>query len=146
MVLFVIILAVGTPFHRYRKPIAIGSPFTRLFRVIVVAGMAVGMNHFEGVEIIHEADLYEGDTTESDISGARKIAHTISTNSWIKAAGRTESIDLATNMKKRWRPCTVTQVEEFKCFLRILPIWASKITPPSHSPNSPPPSSAKPLL
>ncbi|GLT96378.1 hypothetical protein SLE2022_140030 [Rubroshorea leprosula] len=99
MVLFFIFFATGTLFHRYRKPI--GSPFTGLFRVIVAAGMAIGMNHFKGVEIINEADLYEGDATETGISRIRKVAHTISTNSWIKAAVRTESTDLETNMKKR---------------------------------------------
>lgn len=29
--------------------------------------------------------------------------------------------------RSRWRLCTVTQVEEFKCFIRVLPIWASTI-------------------
>ena len=29
--------------------------------------------------------------------------------------------------KNRWRLCTVTQVEEFKSFLRVLPVWASTI-------------------
>lgn len=31
------------------------------------------------------------------------------------------------NRGNRWRICTVTQVEEFKSFVRILPIWASTI-------------------
>ena len=35
--------------------------------------------------------------------------------------------DLENNQKTRWRLCTVTQVEEFKCFVRVLPIWASTI-------------------
>ncbi|GKV46974.1 hypothetical protein SLEP1_g53927 [Rubroshorea leprosula] len=93
-----------------------GSPFTRFFQVIVAAER----NHFRGVEVRNEADLYKGDTTESDISGARKIAHTNQYKFLDKAAVRTESADLETNMKNRWRTCTVTQVEEFKCFLRIL--------------------------
>lgn len=33
----------------------------------------------------------------------------------------------ASNTKNRWRVCTVTQVEEFKCFIRVLPVWASTI-------------------
>ncbi|KAL5982539.1 hypothetical protein ACLOJK_016612 [Asimina triloba] len=31
------------------------------------------------------------------------------------------------NTTSRWRLCTVTQVEEFKCFISILPVWASTI-------------------
>lgn len=29
--------------------------------------------------------------------------------------------------RNRWRICTVTQVEEFKSFVRVLPVWASTI-------------------
>ena len=35
--------------------------------------------------------------------------------------------DAEANTKSRWRLCTVTQVEEFKSFVRILPVWASTI-------------------
>lgn len=35
--------------------------------------------------------------------------------------------DAESNTNNRWRLCTVTQVEEFKCFIRVLPVWASTI-------------------
>lgn len=35
--------------------------------------------------------------------------------------------DNESNTDNRWRLCTVTQVEEFKSFIRILPVWASTI-------------------
>lgn len=35
--------------------------------------------------------------------------------------------DIEDYTKTRWRLCTVTQVEEFKCFIRVLPVWASTI-------------------
>lgn len=35
--------------------------------------------------------------------------------------------DIEDYPKTRWRLCTVTQVEEFKCFIRVLPVWASTI-------------------
>lgn len=35
--------------------------------------------------------------------------------------------DAEANTHSRWRLCTVTQVEEFKSFVRILPVWASTI-------------------
>lgn len=40
-----------------------------------------------------------------------------------KAAIMTEEEDTS----NRWRICTVTQVEEFKSFVRVLPVWASTI-------------------
>ncbi|KAJ6736328.1 PEPTIDE TRANSPORTER [Salix viminalis] len=35
--------------------------------------------------------------------------------------------DPEADTRNRWRLCTVTQVEEFKSFARILPVWASTI-------------------
>jgi peptide/histidine transporter 3/4 len=35
--------------------------------------------------------------------------------------------DPEANSSNRWRLCTVTQVEEFKSFIRVLPVWASTI-------------------
>ncbi|KAJ7545550.1 hypothetical protein O6H91_09G124800 [Diphasiastrum complanatum] len=35
------------------------------------------------------------------------------------------------NTTSSWKLCTVHQVEEFKCLLRILPIWVTDDDPPS---------------
>ncbi|KAJ6306401.1 hypothetical protein OIU78_021673 [Salix suchowensis] len=35
--------------------------------------------------------------------------------------------DPEADTRNRWRLCTVTQVEKFKSFARILPVWASTI-------------------
>lgn len=43
-----------------------------------------------------------------------------------KAAIITNSTEAA-NASNRWRLCTVTQVEELKSFIRVLPIWATTI-------------------
>ncbi|GAY42995.1 hypothetical protein CUMW_071220 [Citrus unshiu] len=99
----IIIVAAGFPYYRYQKPI--GSPLTRFVQVIVSSVR----NHLEGVEVEHEDDLYEVTTKESDIFGAPVIT------------------DPETVRKDRWRLCTLTQVEELKSFIRILPIWASTL-------------------
>lgn len=70
MVCSVFILAAGIPYYRYQKPM--GSPFTRFLQVIV----ASVRNHYKGVQLGREAVLYEVNTQESDISGARKLAQT----------------------------------------------------------------------
>ncbi|KAF5740811.1 protein NRT1/ PTR FAMILY 8.2-like [Tripterygium wilfordii] len=114
----VIILVSGVPFYRFQKPM--GSPFTRFLQVIVVSVR----NHFAGVAVRRDTGLYEVDSVESDITGARKIAHTRQYSFLDKAAVATNP---EANPKNRWRLCTVTQVEEFKCFIRVLPIWASTI-------------------
>ncbi|KAL6207509.1 hypothetical protein ACLB2K_018467 [Fragaria x ananassa] len=118
MVCSIVILAAGIPKYRYQKPM--GSPFTRFIQVIVVSLR----NHSRGVEVGGGAVLHEVKTKESDILGARKLPHTTQYRFLDKAAVVT---DLEDNQKTRWRLCTVTQVEEFKCFVRVLPIWASTI-------------------
>ncbi|KAL5557951.1 hypothetical protein UlMin_034162 [Ulmus minor] len=118
MALSVVILAAGIPYYRYQKPM--GSPFTRFFQVLVLSVR----NHFRGVEVRRRAELYEVKTEESDIFGARKLSHTAQYRFLDKAA---VVRDPEADPKNRWNLCTVTQVEEFKCFIRVLPIWASTI-------------------
>ncbi|KAG6704956.1 hypothetical protein I3842_07G157700 [Carya illinoinensis] len=73
-----------------------GIPFGRFLQVIV----ASTRNHFRGVEVGREDQLYEVKTKESDILRARKLPHTAQYS---------------------------YQVEELKSFIRILPVWASTI-------------------
>ncbi|KAG8377490.1 hypothetical protein BUALT_Bualt08G0038300 [Buddleja alternifolia] len=112
------ILGAGFAKYRYQKPM--GSAFTRFIQVIVVSVR----NHVRGVEIGREGDLYEVNSRESDIVGARKLPHTKQYRFLDKAAAIT---DPEHKTKNRWRLCSVTQVEEFKSFVRILPVWASTI-------------------
>ncbi|KAF2324637.1 hypothetical protein GH714_015826 [Hevea brasiliensis] len=102
-------------------PKAYGSPFTRFLQVMV----ASARNHLRGVKLGREVQLYEVNTEESDIKGARKLPHTSQFMFLDKAAVAT---DPEANTKNRWKLCTVTQVEEFKSLIRVLPIWASTIT------------------
>ncbi|CAN4105268.1 unnamed protein product [Withania somnifera] len=114
----IFILIVGFSKYRFQKPM--GSAFTRFVQVIV----ASIRNHFRGVVVGNEGELYEMKTKESDIFGARKLPHTKQYRFLDKAAVITDP-EIITNNK--WKLCTVTQVEEFKSFIRILPIWASTI-------------------
>ncbi|KAL7154997.1 hypothetical protein ABFS83_03G043300 [Erythranthe nasuta] len=119
MIVSAFILAAGFLKYRYQKPM--GSAFTRFIQVVVVALR----NHVKGVEVGRGGELYEVKTSESDIVGARKLPHTNQYRFLDKAAVITDPE--SNNRKNRWRLCTVTQVEEFKSFVRILPIWASTI-------------------
>ncbi|KAG5543114.1 hypothetical protein RHGRI_016010 [Rhododendron griersonianum] len=99
----ILILVAGYRRYRFKKPL--GSALTRFFQVVVAAVR----NHRRGVQEVGEGDrLYEVKGKESAILGARKIGHTA-------------------QYSNRWRLCTVTQVEELKSFIRVLPIWATTI-------------------
>ncbi|KAL8261262.1 hypothetical protein R6Q59_025311 [Mikania micrantha] len=119
MFISIVILAAGFPNYRYKKPM--GSVFTRFIQVIVVAIK----NHHRGVRVVSDDQLYEVPTQESDIFGARKLAHTPQFRFLDKAAMIKHQESSLT--RNRWKQCTVTQVEELKCFIRVLPIWATTI-------------------
>ncbi|KDP38575.1 hypothetical protein JCGZ_04500 [Jatropha curcas] len=118
MIVSIIILVAGTRYYRFQKPM--GSPFTRFLQVIV----ASVRNHLGGFKLGSQIQLYEVNTEESDIKGARKLPHTNQYKFLDKAAVITDS---ELNTKNRWKLCTVTQVEELKSIIRILPVFASTI-------------------
>ncbi|XP_058083347.1 protein NRT1/ PTR FAMILY 8.2-like [Magnolia sinica] len=118
MFMSILVLGAGVRFYRYHKPT--GSAFTRFLQV----GVAAVRNHMHGVKLGDGTHLYEVGTPESDIVGARKLPHTKQYRFFDKAAVVTISWGSNTN---RWRLCTITQVEEFKSFVRVLPVWASTI-------------------
>ncbi|KAF9623139.1 hypothetical protein IFM89_037655 [Coptis chinensis] len=103
---------------RYQKPT--GSAFTRFVQV----GVASVRNHRKGVRLSQDTQLYEVNSRESDIIGAGKLPQSTQYRFLDKAAVITDHEASTTN---RWKLCTVTQVEEFKSFIRVLPIWASTI-------------------
>ncbi|KAL5707028.1 hypothetical protein ACHQM5_025127 [Ranunculus cassubicifolius] len=118
MIISVVVLAGGIRFYRHQTPM--GSPFTRFVQVAVAAIR----NHRKGAEFGPNTRLYEVDTASSDIIGAKKLPHSTQYKFLDKAA---VVLDREANVKNRWRLCTVTQVEEFKSFIKVLPIWASTI-------------------
>ncbi|WCJ35266.1 Major facilitator superfamily protein [Euphorbia peplus] len=118
-ILSIFILSAGIRYYRYQKPM--GSPFTRFVQVIV----ASVRNHFRGVHLGSQVELYEVSTPESAIKGAKKLPHTTQFKFLDKAAVLVDPEESST--ANRWNLCTVTQVEELKSLIRILPIWATTI-------------------
>ncbi|KAL7136316.1 hypothetical protein ABFS83_10G021500 [Erythranthe nasuta] len=116
MAVAVIFFFVGTSLYRIQLPG--GSPLTRICQVLVACMKKVN------VEVPSDKSLlYETDDNESNIQGSRKLEHTDKFRFLDKAAVATESDE---NVKP-WSLCTVTQVEEFKSVIRLLPIWATGI-------------------
>ncbi|OEL17361.1 Protein NRT1/ PTR FAMILY 6.1 [Dichanthelium oligosanthes] len=113
---------VGTPLYRHRVPG--GSPLTRVAQVLVAAfrkrNTAFDSGDFVG--------LYEVAGAKSAIRGSAKIDHTDDFRWLDKAALQLES-DLAGGEEavNPWRLCTVTQVEEVKILLRLLPVPACTV-------------------
>ncbi|BAB16458.1 putative peptide transport protein [Oryza sativa Japonica Group] len=110
---------VGTPLYRHQRPG--GSPLTRIAQVLVASARKWG------VEVPADGSrLHETLDRESGIEGSRKLEHTGQFACLDRAAVETPEDRSAANASA-WRLCTVTQVEELKSVVRLLPIWASGI-------------------
>lgn len=119
MAIAVVSFFSGTRRYRYQKPG--GSPLTRLCQVVVAAVKKRGVKVPDDKSLLHEsADM------KSAIVGSRKLDHTKGLSCLDKAAVEIPS-DHNKSSPNPWRLCTVTQVEELKTVVRLLPIWATGI-------------------
>ncbi|PIA54397.1 hypothetical protein AQUCO_00900739v1, partial [Aquilegia coerulea] len=110
---------LGTWMYRFQKPG--GSPLTRIAQVIVAS--------FRKCNVKVPADpnsLYETVEGEKTIEGSRKLKHTEGLRFFDKAAVTEQEEDIKGPVKP-WSLCSVTQVEEVKCIVRLLPIWVTGI-------------------
>ncbi|XP_009780466.1 protein NRT1/ PTR FAMILY 8.1-like [Nicotiana sylvestris] len=120
MALAVVSFFSGTRLYRYQKPG--GSPLTRICQVVVASFRKYRVALPADKSLLHETAA----EAESAIQGSRKLAHTNELCFFDKAAVKLES-DENSGSINNWRLCTVTQVEELKSVIKLLPIWATGI-------------------
>ncbi|KAL6626553.1 hypothetical protein ACP70R_030279 [Stipagrostis hirtigluma subsp. patula] len=108
----------GTPLYRHRLPG--GSPLTRVAQVLVAAFRKRNASFDSGGYV----GLYEVAGVKSAVRGSAKIEHTDDFRWLDKAALRLEEDG---DGGDPWRLCTVTQVEEVKILLRLLPVPACTV-------------------
>ncbi|KAL5549594.1 hypothetical protein UlMin_004825, partial [Ulmus minor] len=119
MAIAVVFFFSGSRLYRLQKPG--GSPLTRIVQVIVASFRKYNVQVPADKSLLHEtAD------EECVIEGSRKLEHTDKLRFFDKAAVETQT-DNVKDLANPWRLCTVTQVEELKSIIRLLPIWASGI-------------------
>ncbi|CAN6301633.1 unnamed protein product [Urochloa humidicola] len=106
---------LGSSSYRVQKPL--GSPIVRVFQVIVAATRkwAVSVPHDDS--LLHEAP------EKASVVDGHKLQHTPELRFLDKAAAITSDEELY----DPWRLCTVTQVEELKVIVGMLPIWVTGI-------------------
>ncbi|KAL9336865.1 hypothetical protein Peur_071353 [Populus x canadensis] len=105
----------------YRNQRLGGSPLTRMCQVLVAS-----FRKFR-VEVPNDKSLlFETADHESAVMGSRKLDHTDQLSFFDKAAVETPS-DRLKGSANQWKLCTVTQVEELKSIIRLLPVWATGI-------------------
>ncbi|KAL6867538.1 hypothetical protein ACP4OV_015562 [Aristida adscensionis] len=111
---------LGSTVYRFQKPA--GSPVARVCQVIVAA-----TRNFHKDLPLDSSLLYEIPGHASAIEGSRKLEHTAGLEFFDKAAIVTSFDCVSAGLLSTWRICTVTQVEEFKILIRMLPIWSTMI-------------------
>ncbi|KAJ4745739.1 Protein NRT1/ PTR FAMILY 5.1 [Rhynchospora pubera] len=111
----------GPGYYRHCKPS--GSPFTRLCQVIVAATR----KHYLNVLEENDSVLYQAKGKSEIVQGNEQSEHTPEFSFLDKAAIVTSSDFSNSGAVNPWRLCTMSQVEEFKSILRLLPIWATFI-------------------
>uniref|UniRef100_A0A5B6ZQB4 Peptide transporter PTR3-A-like n=1 Tax=Davidia involucrata TaxID=16924 RepID=A0A5B6ZQB4_DAVIN len=111
----IVIFLVGTPLYRHKVPS--GSPFTRMARVIVAA-----LRKWTVPIPKDPKELYELELEEYTSKGKFRIDSTPSLRFLNKACVQSGST-------KPWMLCTVTQVEETKQMLRMIPILIATFLP-----------------
>ncbi|KAI3997252.1 hypothetical protein MKX01_009096 [Papaver californicum] len=109
----------GTRLYRNQKPG--GSPLTRICQVLVAT-----LKKFRVEVPADKSLLYEASDEESVVKGSRKLDHTKTLSFLDKAAVEVQT-DHIKGTVNSWSLCTVTQVEEFKGIIRLLPVWATGI-------------------
>ncbi|CAL4922465.1 unnamed protein product [Urochloa decumbens] len=114
------VFLLGSPVYRYQR--IGGSPMTRVFQVIVAA-----IRNFNKDLPCDFSLLHELPEQSSSIEGSKKLEHTAGLKFFDKAAIVLSSDCESVGLIDTWRLCTVTQVEELKILIRMLPIWATMI-------------------
>ncbi|KAJ4958136.1 hypothetical protein NE237_025247 [Protea cynaroides] len=119
-----VLFLAGTPRYRHFRPT--GNPLSRFCQVLVAAIKKWRIEKpAEGKE-----DLYEVDGKCCAIKGGRKILHTHEFKFLDRAAYITSKDIISLQNQGHhspWHLCTITQVEEVKCILRLVPIWLCTI-------------------
>ncbi|KAJ4715234.1 Protein NRT1/ PTR FAMILY 7.3 like [Melia azedarach] len=117
-----ILFLIGSPRYRHFKPS--GNPLSRFCQVVVAATRKWKVQMTAG-----EDNLFEEDGSGNSQNGARKILHTQGFKFLDKAAVITSNdyIGEENDMRNPWLLCTVSQIEEVKCILRLFPIWLCTI-------------------
>ncbi|KAF3340473.1 protein NRT1/ PTR FAMILY 7.3-like isoform X1 [Carex littledalei] len=123
-VLALILFIAGTTRYRYFRPC--GNPLSRVSQVLVASS-----RKWKVMGPLSDDHLYEQDGSEiAEGNGSRKMLHTEGFRCLDRAA-YVDVDDFTANPKSvsrdPWRLCTVTQVEEVKSVLRLLPIWLCTI-------------------
>ena len=125
----VVLFALGT--LRYRHFLPNGNAIVSVCQVIVAATKKRHVKTPQQAQDLYEEDDAAGDAAcdgnddgEAAKNNTKMLRHTPDFRCLDKAA---VVVTTAPTSRQPWSLCTVTQVEELKCILRLAPIWVCSI-------------------
>ncbi|XP_039142272.1 protein NRT1/ PTR FAMILY 8.3-like isoform X2 [Dioscorea cayenensis subsp. rotundata] len=110
-------LIISKPVYRLRKPT--GSPLKRILQVLVACFSKISSEIPTDTNLLFE-------TKHTDYKRQR-LAHTNDFRFLDKAAIVSDTDGDDIEHRNPWKLCTITEVEELKTVLRLLPIWVTGI-------------------
>lgn len=119
MAIALCVFVAGTRRYRHKQPG--GSPLTRVLQVFVAA-----IRNWRVQVPLNASLLHETIDEESLRLGRRQLIHTLSLGFLDKAAVQPDGFLLnehPSSVISPWKLCTVTQIEEVKLLVRIVPVW-----------------------
>ncbi|KAK9698753.1 hypothetical protein RND81_08G128500 [Saponaria officinalis] len=121
IVVCIIVFLSGTKRYRFKK--LAGSPLTQFAAVFVAAWNKRKFQVPSDTSQLFNVD----DISETSVKLKQKLPHSKQFRFLDKAAIRVPEIDNDTTKASKWNLQTLTDVEEVKMILRMLPIWATTI-------------------
>ncbi|KAK3028617.1 hypothetical protein RJ639_039960 [Escallonia herrerae] len=119
MTVTIIIFFLGKPIYRYR--VSLGSPLVPMLQVFVAAVAKRSLPYPSSADLLYEIP-------RSQKSQARLIGHTNKLRFLDKAAIIEGNETLSAEKgPSPWRLATVTQVEELKLLLNMIPVWLTSL-------------------
>ncbi|WOL05572.1 protein NRT1/ PTR FAMILY 8.3-like [Canna indica] len=108
---------LGTPAYKLRMPT--GSPMKSVLQVAVASLRKMQLEAPTDAKLLYEVN--------QDGAGQKRLAHTDEFRFLDKAAITSDLETSKSHAENSWTLCTITQVEELKILIRMLPIWATSI-------------------
>ncbi|CAN8294069.1 unnamed protein product [Cochlearia groenlandica] len=117
------VFLAGTKRYRFKK--LSGSPMTQVAAVVVAAWRNRRLDLPSDPSRLY--DLDDVIAAEGSSKSKEKLPHTKQFRSLDKAAIKNQEISVTQNAFNKWTLSTLTDVEEVKQIIRMLPIWATCI-------------------
>ncbi|CAH9085216.1 unnamed protein product [Cuscuta epithymum] len=118
-VLALVVFLVGS--RTYCKEAPVGSPFTKVAQVVVAAVRKRGVSEARDAHGIY---VYDHDV--SILDNKERIYHALARTDqfrFLDKAAIVDERDASSEKRDPWRLCSVSQAEEVKLLLRLIPIW-----------------------